>query len=209
VMYYSVDLIKREGTICTYQVTEWVEVIDDYMKKISFTVYYNEPCEVNCSCCMFESRRILCKHVISVLIRVNVTSLPEKYFLNRWRKDLKQKYKFIKSSYNPLKGNPSAEICFNLCKDMHVVAELALTTIEIYMKVKDHIRMLMKQLSGLGCKHNLPSQTLQVGSTSDLSVNDTMVESNKVHSPLVKRTRGKPPSIRLVSAVKKAVVKKS
>jgi hypothetical protein len=36
-----------------------------------------------------------------------------------------------------------------------------------------------------------------------------MVESNKVHSPLVKRTRGKPSSIRLASAVEKAVVKKS
>ena len=100
-LYCTIDLIKREGTICTYQVTERVEVISDYMKKVSFTIYYNEPCEVNCSCCIFESRGILCKHVISVLIRVDVTSLPEKYFLSRWRKDLKQKYKFIKSSYDP------------------------------------------------------------------------------------------------------------
>jgi hypothetical protein len=36
-----------------------------------------------------------------------------------------------------------------------------------------------------------------------------MVESNKVRSPLVKRTRGKPLSIPLVSIVGKAVVKKS
>ena len=103
---------------------------------------------MNCSCCMFESRGILCKHVISVLIRVDVTLLPEKYFLNRWRKYLKKKYKFIKSSYDPLKGNPSAKKCFDLCKDMHVLAELASTTTENYMKMKNHIRMLTKQLSG-------------------------------------------------------------
>ena len=164
---------------------------------------------MNCSCCMFESRGILCKHVISILIRVDVTSLPEKYFLNHWRKDLKRKYKFIKSSYDPLRGNLSAERCFDLCKDMHVLAKLASITPENYMKMKDHIRMLTNQLSGSGCEHNLPSQALHVGSASNASVNGTMVESNKVHSPLVKRTRGKPPSIQLASVVKKAVVKKS
>jgi hypothetical protein len=143
-MYCSVDLIKKECAICTYQVTERVEIIDNYMKKVSFIVYYNESCEVNCSCCMFKSRGILCKHVIFVLIRVDVTSLPKKYFLNRWRKDLKRKYKFIKSSYDPLKGNSSAERCFDLCKDMHVLVELASTTMKNYMKMKNHIRMLTK-----------------------------------------------------------------
>jgi hypothetical protein len=109
VMYYNIYLIKKEGVICTYQVTEWVEVTDTFMKKVNFTVYYNEPYEVNCNCCLFELKGILCKHVIFVLIRLNVTSLLEKYFLNRWRKDLKRKYKFIKSSYDSLKGNPNAE----------------------------------------------------------------------------------------------------
>jgi hypothetical protein len=215
VMYCSVDLIKREGTIFTYEVAERVELIGDYVKKVSFTVEYSEPCEVKCGCCMFESRGILCKHVISVLIKVDVTSLLEKYFLNRWRKDLKRKYKFIKSSYDPLKGNPSADRCFDLCKDMHVLAELASTTPENYMKMKDHIRMLTNKLSGSGCEYHLPSEALPpsepllVGSASQLSVTGTMVESNQVHSPLVKRTRGKPPSTRLASAVEKAVVKKS
>jgi hypothetical protein len=151
----------------------------------------------------------LCKHVISVLIRLDITSLSEKYFLNRWRKDLKGKYKFIKSSYDPLKGNPNAKICFYLCKDMHVLAELASTTMENHMKMKNHICMLTKQLSDLSCEHNPPSQALQVGSSSNLSVDGTVVESNRVHSPLVERTRGKPPSIWLASAVEKAVVKKS
>jgi hypothetical protein len=82
VMYCNIYLIKRECVICTYQMTEWVEVTDAFMKKVNFTIYCNEPCKVNCSCCLFESREILCKHVISALIRLNVTSLPEKYFLN-------------------------------------------------------------------------------------------------------------------------------
>ena len=116
-------------------------------------------------------------------------------------------FEFIKSSYDSLKDIPSAERCLDLCKDMHVLAKLASTTTENYMKMKNHIHMLTK--SGLSCEHNPPSQALQVGSTSNLSVNGTMVENNKVHSPFVKRIRGKPPSIQLVSAVEKEVVKKS
>ena len=69
--------------------------------------------------------------------------------------------------------------------------------------------MLTKQLSSVSYEHNLPSQALQVGSTSNLFVDGTIVESNKVHSPHVKRTKRKPPSIRLVSAIEKAVVNKS
>jgi hypothetical protein len=89
VMYCSNSFITREGTMCTYQVTEHVQINYAYTKNVCFIIYYNESsCEVNCSCCLFESRGILCKHVIYVLIRVGVTSLPEKYFLNRWRKDL-------------------------------------------------------------------------------------------------------------------------
>jgi hypothetical protein len=152
-MYCNVYLIKREDVIYTCQVTERVEITYDYMKKISFTVYYNKPCGVNCSC-MFKSREILCKHVISVLIRLDITSLLEKYFLNQMGKDLKRKYKFIKSSYNPLKDNLSVEKCLNLCKDMHILAELALTTTENYMKMKNHICMLTKQLSGLSCEYD-------------------------------------------------------
>jgi hypothetical protein len=85
VMHCSVYLIKRESAICTYQITEQVKVTDAYIKKkkVSFTVYYNESCEVNCSCCLFELIGILCKYVISVLIRLDVISLLEKYFLNR------------------------------------------------------------------------------------------------------------------------------
>jgi hypothetical protein len=89
VLHCSISLVKIEGAISTYQVIKRVEVTDVYTKNVSFTIYYNESCVVNCNCCLFESRGILCRHVISILISLDVTSLPEKYFLNRWRTDLK------------------------------------------------------------------------------------------------------------------------
>jgi hypothetical protein len=213
VMYCSSSLIKREGAMCTYQVTEQVQINDAYTKIVCFIVYYNESsCEVNCSCCLFESRGILYKHVISVLTRVGVTSLPEKYFLNRWRKDLKRKYKFINSSYDPLNGNPSAERYFDLCKDMHILAEIASNSVDSYMKLKNQVHMLTKQYSDSVCEHSPPSQALRSGSTTcnlSIDIDGTTVESNKVRSPLVVRSRGKPPSARKMSEVEKAVGKKT
>jgi hypothetical protein len=172
VMYCNISILKREGAICTYQVTEEVGV---NMKEVCFNVYYNaDECEVNCSCCWFESRRILCRHVISVLTRLDVTSLLEKYFLNQWRKDLKRKYKCIKSSYDSLSDNPSAERYDDLCKDMHALAVLTATIMEHYMEVKNHIHMLTKKFSGsltmkfsgLSCEHSPPSQALPCASTT-------------------------------------------
>jgi hypothetical protein len=71
VLYCSYSLLKSVGEISTYQVIERVEINDAYMKKVHFTVYYNElSYEVDCSYCWFESRAILCKHVISVLTKL-------------------------------------------------------------------------------------------------------------------------------------------
>jgi hypothetical protein len=156
VLYCSRSLLKSEGGISTYQVTERVEMNGAYMKKVCFTVYCNEPsCEVNCSCCRFESRGILCRHAISVLVTLDdVTLLPKKYFLNRWRKDLKRPYKLIKSSYDPLSGNPSAERYSDLCKDMFALAAIAAPTVDHYTEVKSHVYMLTKKLSGLSCEQS-------------------------------------------------------
>ncbi|XP_059460602.1 protein FAR1-RELATED SEQUENCE 5-like isoform X2 [Corylus avellana] len=168
VLYCSGSLLKSEGGISTYQVTERVEINDAYTKKVCFNVYYNEPsCEVSCSCCWFQSRGILCRHAISVLTTLDVTVLPEKYFLNRWRKDLKRKYKFIKSSHDPLSGNPSAERYFDLCKDMFVLASIGATTVDNYMIVKNHVYMLTKKLSGPSSEQIPPSQSIPSASTID------------------------------------------
>jgi hypothetical protein len=158
VMYCCNPLITREDAMCTYQVTEQVQINDAYTKKGCFIVYYNESsCEVNCNCCLFESKGILCKHVISVLTRVGVTSLPEKYFLNRWRKHLKRKYKRINSSYDSGSRNPSAERYFDLCKDLRVLAKIISNSVDHYLTLKNYAHMLTKQFSGSICKHSPPS----------------------------------------------------
>jgi hypothetical protein len=208
-MYCDCSLIKSECGICAYQVTERVQINSSYMKKLCFTVYYSEPsCEVNCSCCLFESRGILCRHVISVLSKLDdVLLLPEKYFLKRWRKDLKQPYKLIKSSYDPLSGNPSADRYAELCKYMCALAAIAAPNVDHYTELKNDIDVLTKKFSDLSCVPSPPFQLLPSASTTgSLAIDCTAVE---IHSPHVARIKGKRVSNRTMSAVEKAVVKKA
>jgi hypothetical protein len=97
IIYCIVSLLTKEGAVCTYQVNEQVrvknsDVEDAYVKVVTYVVYFNEDednFEVKCTCDSFESRGILCRHVFSVLSAHNITSLPSKYYLDRWRRDVK------------------------------------------------------------------------------------------------------------------------
>jgi hypothetical protein len=93
----------------------------------------------------------------SVLSACNVTSLPQKYFLDRWRNDLKRMYTFMKSSYDSLSGNPIAKKYDDLCKDMHKLAALTITNMENYTEAKKYVHMLMNKFSGLSYEPSPPS----------------------------------------------------
>ncbi|KAL5575837.1 hypothetical protein UlMin_017536 [Ulmus minor] len=43
--------------------------------------------QIHCSCKEFESSGLLCRHALRVFIVKNYFQLPEKYYLNRWRKE--------------------------------------------------------------------------------------------------------------------------
>ena len=50
----------------------------------------SSECLVGCVCRMFEFRGILCRHALFVLFQECVTVLPDRYILDKWRKDIKK-----------------------------------------------------------------------------------------------------------------------
>ncbi|XP_062171073.1 protein FAR1-RELATED SEQUENCE 5-like [Alnus glutinosa] len=103
-------LLKSEGAISTFEVVEYVAVGDHLIEK-TFLVYFNEnELEVKCTCALFEVKGILCRHSLSVLRTKKVTTLPQRYVLDRWRKDIKREYSKVKSSYDAISDNPHAQI---------------------------------------------------------------------------------------------------
>lgn len=77
-----------------------VVFVGEKRKQIRFSVHFNaENREVQCTCGLFEFKGILCKHSISVLMKMEIINVPEKYILPRWRKDLKRCHMRVKVGY--------------------------------------------------------------------------------------------------------------
>ncbi|XP_062166114.1 protein FAR1-RELATED SEQUENCE 9-like [Alnus glutinosa] len=209
IMYCGCSCLESEGGINTYQVIEKVEISDSYIKKVCFTVYYNGvSCDVNCSCHLFEARGILCRHAMSVLtICEDVKLLPDKYFLNRWRKDLERPYKLIKSSYDPLSGNPTADRYAELSKNMLKLAAIVAPNVDHCTEVQNYVDMLTNKFSGPRCEQSPSSQSLPSAKLLPSASMTMTGDGVEVCSPLVAHTKGRKPSNRKVSAVEKAVKK--
>jgi hypothetical protein len=125
-----------------------VRVNDDFTKEVKYCVYFNDDeCDEKCTCRLFEFKGIMCRHALIVLTLIKcVEELPSKFILDRWRKDLKRKYTFIKSSYDDLSGNPKVQKYDDLYNDFSEVAFIASEDTETYMKMKTCVRKLKEEL---------------------------------------------------------------
>ncbi|KAF4355316.1 hypothetical protein F8388_026586 [Cannabis sativa] len=111
--------------------------VGDKRKQVHFNVQFNtENCEAHCSCGLFQFRGILCKHAISVLLKMEVINVPEKYILQRWRKDLKRCHTRVKVGYyDDWTSNLEAQRYDKLRKKFDEVADLAVVSDEKMMQL--------------------------------------------------------------------------
>ncbi|XP_042965675.1 protein FAR-RED IMPAIRED RESPONSE 1-like isoform X2 [Carya illinoinensis] len=108
-MCCNCTLVSKEGCISTFDILDEIS-IDDCTKTIHYTLDYNEEeCELKCACALFEMRGILCRHALRVCQLKKINVLPDRYVLDRWRKDEKRRYTLIKSSYDDLRVSGDAQ----------------------------------------------------------------------------------------------------
>lgn len=73
-----------DGAITTYEVARFDE------ERKAYFVAFNESEQVaSCSCKMFESEGILCRHILAVFRATNMFVLPSHYILKRWTRNAK------------------------------------------------------------------------------------------------------------------------
>uniref|UniRef100_A0A2N9FIU7 Protein FAR1-RELATED SEQUENCE n=1 Tax=Fagus sylvatica TaxID=28930 RepID=A0A2N9FIU7_FAGSY len=108
------EFAGRQGCI----VNELVRGSDEVKYKIEdeacpgklFEVRFNSSeCLVGCVCRMFEFRGILCRHALFVLSQQRVTILPDRYILDRWRKNIKRKHTYVSTCTDDVQHNPVLE----------------------------------------------------------------------------------------------------
>jgi hypothetical protein len=211
VMTNNNSLVSSEGAISTYKVVE-SDVVNRNIKDVEYCVSYNEEeVEVKCSCALFETRGILCRHVISVLTSKKVSELPQRYFLARWRKDIKRTYTSVNSSYDGFGDDPNDERYNRLCKKLNKLALIASSSVEKYKRVDENADMLMVELSEKMPEPIRRSQHISAGIASSscnqfLQSNDgSAVQSNIVLSPVKVKRLGRPKTTRMVSTLEKEV----
>ncbi|XP_042939228.1 protein FAR1-RELATED SEQUENCE 5-like isoform X2 [Carya illinoinensis] len=191
------SLQTMDGVMKSYLVEDEVR-IHEFTKQVTYFVDFNvDDCNANCSCGLFQMRGILCRHILAVFKTNGVKSLPDRYILDRWRKDIKRRYTLIRSSYDAQDERPNGNrqsILLNMCYEM---IDYAVESDNFFEDAKKRIH----EMTGLYRQNHRPNSSGQTVSEPGVTILDGAVvgSSQQVKSPLVVRGKGRPPSLRRAS----------
>lgn len=74
------DKMFKEGTCVTYRLWDRKEVGNDHVVQV-------DGVDATCTCLKFEFKGILCRHILNIFHAKSLTTIPDRYVLQRWRKD--------------------------------------------------------------------------------------------------------------------------
>ncbi|XP_022859837.1 protein FAR1-RELATED SEQUENCE 5-like [Olea europaea var. sylvestris] len=106
-IYYNVISTSEGSSKTTYNVRETIMYGGRCKRKNCVVSFVRNNCEVVCSCHLFEFRGILCRHTIVVLDLNNVTCIPDRYILRRWRRDVRRAHTRVPVNYAGLETTPA------------------------------------------------------------------------------------------------------
>ncbi|XP_042939520.1 protein FAR-RED ELONGATED HYPOCOTYL 3-like [Carya illinoinensis] len=193
-------LVSTQECILTFDVLDEIS-FDEQTKRVHYSVYYNEDeCEVKCTCRLFEMRGIICRHALRGCQLKNINVLPDVYFLDRWRKDLKMHYTLIRSSYDDLWGRSDTrnyKLMIQRC--LKLVAKISSNNDKVHVFLH-YVDEFDKTCEGSTCDSTF--QSTQANPTVVLD------KGKKILSPNVVRGKRRPPNKRKVPPVEKMATKR-
>ncbi|XP_042380308.1 protein FAR1-RELATED SEQUENCE 6-like [Zingiber officinale] len=199
-MFCNTSLVRQEGVAFIFEVVETLLGKNgDPIRDASFRVDYTElDCQVKCLCHLFEFRGILCRHVISVLIRMKVIEVPMNYIMDRWRKDIKRGYQSITDIYDEY-------VCDGERHRYNILTPLIQEVQQLGANNDDSCSVLVEILKD--AKEKLID--IQIDHSRAHQLKETSTSSSKtIHSPLKVRSRGRSPTKRKQSKIEQ-IMKKS
>ncbi|XP_062014141.1 protein FAR1-RELATED SEQUENCE 5-like [Rosa rugosa] len=84
-MTFKMDEVDTNETVHTFELSQ------EGCNRISVVKLNSSDDTITCSCKMFESMGLLCRHALRVLNVRNFTKIPPQYILKRWKKDAKSR----------------------------------------------------------------------------------------------------------------------
>uniref|UniRef100_A0A2N9ER42 Protein FAR1-RELATED SEQUENCE n=1 Tax=Fagus sylvatica TaxID=28930 RepID=A0A2N9ER42_FAGSY len=140
-------------------------------------------------------------HALFVLSQQRVTVLPDRYILDRWRKDIKRKHTYVSTCTDDVQHNPVLERYEKLHRLAVGVLEIGAESVENF-NVLEKLLIDLKDNFSRSCDKQPSSQRKNsVGAAPDV------VRTEVVRSPMVVKRKGRPRMKRLKSSMEEAVSK--
>uniref|UniRef100_A0A0A9EIQ0 Protein FAR1-RELATED SEQUENCE n=1 Tax=Arundo donax TaxID=35708 RepID=A0A0A9EIQ0_ARUDO len=138
---YHAERLEDE-TVHKYHVTVYEG--DEKAHTVSFN---SDLSTVNCSCCLFESCGILCRHALRIFVIEGVRALPRAYILKRWTKHAKSIITL--DNYIELRAycdDPSTARFNDLCCDAAKCAQEGSKSSELYQIAKEALHKALDEV---------------------------------------------------------------
>ncbi|OWM87290.1 protein FAR1-RELATED SEQUENCE 6-like [Punica granatum] len=147
-LYCNSVMSKAEGAISEFDVSDILRGKDGNSKrKVVYFVRYNEAaCDIKCSCSLFESRGLVCRHIAKILIEKDVREIPSRYILTRWRKDIKRRHSHVTSCYEDRDLSQQSMRLDKLRASFSEAAEVAINSQEKYDFLLKYIEEAKRKL---------------------------------------------------------------
>jgi len=144
---------------------------------------------------MFECRGIICRHVITVLIRNGVRTIPERYILRRWRRDVSRAYMKVKINYNGWISTPSQLRYDELCNKFFKIANVVSDDEERTRVTMEWMESQMNELSICNTNPSYGSNKYVKNIVQECGEAST-VSSGQILDPRWSQTKGAPRKLR-------------
>lgn len=172
-----------------------------------FTVKFNEETkDTKCNCRMFESKGVVCAHMVSVWGKMKLRKVPQKYILDRWKKNCMRSHTKVKVSYSNWQRKPEWRRWDQIQDTARVAADKAMHSDMKTAIVVDKLNEAIEAIDMLQDEENVP---MFINVNTTMPITGTQKRSNVIGNPAKGPRRGRPPTMRKQSRTEKYVKRKT
>ncbi|KAK9268942.1 hypothetical protein L1049_000708 [Liquidambar formosana] len=154
----KMEEVSGDGTVHSYQLS-----VEGH-KRMHIVQYNSFDCTVMCSCKMFESMGLLCRHALRVINVNNITKIPAQFILKRWTKSAKNGL-VVYDDGKPSCENEKSSVTLRLNDLMHTAynimtkSALSATTTKIAKeKLAEIVELIQRDITTLNVDGNLSKE---------------------------------------------------
>lgn len=139
---YVAEEIEGGWELKTYRVKQYWQ--DSQPHTVTFNI---SETKVTCTCLLFESEGILCRHALKVFLMCGILELPSYYMLERWTRNAKSRDVYDQETVMQPDWKKSATLRYNdLCRRAIKCAEDGATSAEVYDMAVSAIERCWKEI---------------------------------------------------------------